>query len=62
MQSQGASPTWRDWFYAQEGRIARANAAAGFAVESLTTGTPTREIRGGNDRLPRPSPPPSATA
>ena len=53
MQSQGASSTWRDWFYAQEGRIARANAAAGFAVESLTTGSLLGSISGGNDRLPR---------
>ena len=53
MQGQGASPTWSDWFFAQEGRIARANAAAGFAVESLTTGTMIGSIRGGNDRLPK---------
>jgi monoamine oxidase len=53
MRSQGASATWRDWFFAQEGRIARANAAAGFAVESLTTGTMIGSIRGGNDRLPK---------
>jgi monoamine oxidase len=52
MASQGASGTWRDWFFAQEGRIARANAAAGFAVESLTTGHMIGSIRGGNDRLP----------
>jgi monoamine oxidase len=51
MQSQGASATWRDWFYAQEGRFARVNAAAAFAVESLTTGF-LGSIRGGNDRLP----------
>ena len=38
MRSQGASSTWRDWFFAQEGRIGRVNAAAGFAVESLTGG------------------------
>jgi monoamine oxidase len=53
MRSQGASATWADWFYAQEGRIARANAAAGFAVESLTTGNLLGSIDGGNDRLPR---------
>jgi monoamine oxidase len=53
MASQGASATWRDWFYAQEGRIARVNAAAGFAVESLTTGNFLGSIRGGNDRLPK---------
>jgi monoamine oxidase len=53
MQSQGASATWRDWFFAQEGRIARVNAAAGFAVESLTTGSLIGSIRGGNDRLPK---------
>jgi monoamine oxidase len=51
MRSQGASATWRDWFYAQEGRFARVNAAAVFAVESLTTGF-IGSIRGGNDRLP----------
>lgn len=53
MQSQGASATWRDWFYALEGRFARVNAAAAFAVESLTTGSMLGSIRGGNDRLPR---------
>ena len=53
MAAQGASATWRDWFFAQEGRIARVNAATGFAVESLTTGTMIGSIRGGNDRLPR---------
>jgi monoamine oxidase len=53
MRSQGASATWRDWFFAQEGRIARVNAAAGFAVESLTTGTMIGSIEGGNDRLPK---------
>jgi monoamine oxidase len=52
MRSQGASATWRDWFYAQEGRFARVNAAAAFAVESLTTGF-VGSIRGGNDRLPK---------
>jgi monoamine oxidase len=52
MQSQGASATWRDWFYAQEGRFARVNAAAAFAVESLTSGF-IGSIQGGNDRLPR---------
>jgi monoamine oxidase len=51
MQSQGASATWRDWFYAQEGRFARVNAAAAFAVESLTSGF-IGSIQGGNDRLP----------
>jgi monoamine oxidase len=52
MRSRGASATWRDWFYAQEGRLGRVNAAAGFAVESLTTGNFLGSIRGGNDRLP----------
>ena len=52
MQSQGASATWRDWFYAQEGRFGRVNAAAAFAVESLTTGSMIGSIRGGMDRLP----------
>jgi monoamine oxidase len=53
MQSRGASATWRDWFYAHEGRFARVNAAAAFAVESLTSGTMLGSIRGGNDRLPK---------
>jgi monoamine oxidase len=53
MRSQGASATWRDWFYAQEGRFARVNSAAAFAVESLTTGAMLGSIRGGNDRLPK---------
>jgi monoamine oxidase len=52
MGSQGASATWRDWFYAQEGRFARVNAAAAFAVESLTTGNFLGSIRGGTDQLP----------
>jgi monoamine oxidase len=52
MGSQGASATWRDWFYAQEGRFARVNAAAAFAVESLTSGNFLGSIAGGNDRLP----------
>jgi monoamine oxidase len=52
MRSQGASATWRDWFYAQEGRLGRVNAAAGFAVESVTTGNFLGSIRGGTDRLP----------
>ena len=52
MRSQGASDTWLDWFYAQNGRIARVNAAAGFAVEAVSEGTLVRSIRGGNDRLP----------
>ena len=53
MASQGASDTWRNWFYAQEGRFARVNAAAAFAVESLTTGSFLGSVRGGNDRLPK---------
>jgi monoamine oxidase len=52
LRSQGASATWRDWFYAQQGRVARVNAAAALAVESLTTGNLLGSIRGGNDRLP----------
>jgi monoamine oxidase len=52
MQSQGASQAWRDWFYAQNGRIGRVNAAAGFAVESLQAGDMISGIKGGNDRLP----------
>jgi monoamine oxidase len=53
MGAQGATATWLDWFFAQEGRIGRVNAAAGFGVESLTTGTMIGSIRGGNDRLPK---------
>ena len=52
MRSQGATDDWLDWFFAQEGRIARANAAAGFAVEAISAGSTVRSIRGGNDRLP----------
>ena len=52
MSEQGASPTWRDWFYAQNGRIGRVNAAAGFAVESLQAGDVIAGIKGGNDQLP----------
>ena len=61
LTAQGASKTWRDWFYAQNGRVARVNAAAGFAVESLPAGfaveslpagNTVSSIRGGNDRLP----------
>jgi monoamine oxidase len=51
MRGQGASATWRDWFYAQEGRFARVNAAAAFGGESLTSGF-LGSIRGGNDLLP----------
>lgn len=53
MVSQGASQTWRDWFYAQNGRIGRVNAAAGFAVEALQAGEIISGISGGNDQLPR---------
>jgi monoamine oxidase len=52
MRAQGASDDWLDWFFAQEGRIARANAAAGFAVEAISGGNTVRSIKGGNDRLP----------
>ena len=52
MRSQGASDTWLDWLFAQEGRIGRTNAAAGFAVESLSGGNILGSITGGNDRLP----------
>jgi monoamine oxidase len=52
MRARGASRAWRDWFYAQEGRIARVNGAAGFAVEAVSGGTTVRSIKGGNDRLP----------
>ena len=53
MRAQGASETWLDWFFAQEGRIGRVNAAAGFAVEAISGGAELRSIRGGNDRLPK---------
>jgi monoamine oxidase len=52
LHARGASSAWRDWFYAQNGRIARVNAAAGFAVESLQGGSQLTSIRGGNDLLP----------
>lgn len=52
MRAQGASDTWLDWLFAQEGRIGRTNAAAGFAVESLSGGNILGSITGGNDRLP----------
>jgi monoamine oxidase len=52
LRDRGASGAWRDWFYAQNGRIARINAAAGFAVESLQSGAQLTSIAGGNDRLP----------
>jgi monoamine oxidase len=52
IRSQGASDTWLDWFFAQEGRIGRVNAAAGFAVESRSTFNSVSSIKGGNDRLP----------
>lgn len=52
LRDRGASRAWRDWFYAQNGRIARINAAAGFAVESLQGGEQLTGIAGGNDRLP----------
>lgn len=51
MRSQGASETWLDWIFGQEGRIARGNAAAAFGVESQGGGQ-IRGIKGGNDRLP----------
>lgn len=53
LQAQGASPTWREWFYAHNGRIGRINAAAGFAVEALQAGETVSGIAGGNDRLPQ---------
>jgi monoamine oxidase len=52
MRSQGASETWLDWLFAQEGRVGRTNGAAGFAVESVAGGSDVRSIKGGNDRLP----------
>lgn len=52
LHGRGASRAWRDWFYAQNGRIDRVNAAAVFAVESLQGGERLTGISGGNDRLP----------
>lgn len=52
LRDRGASQAWRDWFYAQNGRIARINAAVGFAVESLQAVEKLTSIKGGNDRLP----------
>jgi monoamine oxidase len=52
LRAKGASRAWRDWFYAQNARIARVNAAAGFAVESLQEFSKVWSITGGNDRLP----------
>jgi monoamine oxidase len=52
MRAQGASQTWLDWFFAQEGRIDRVNAAAAFASEAVGAGTTVQSIKGGNDRLP----------
>jgi monoamine oxidase len=52
MRSQGASETWLDWLFAQEGRVGRTNGAAGFAVESVAGGSNVQSIAGGNDRLP----------
>jgi monoamine oxidase len=53
MRAQGASETWLDWFFAQQGRIDRVNAAAAFASEAVGAGTTVQSIKGGNDRLPR---------
>jgi monoamine oxidase len=52
MRSQGASETWLDWLFAQEGRVGRTNGAAGFAVESVAGGSNVQSIKGGNDLLP----------
>ena len=52
LQDQGASPAWRDWFYAQHGRFARLNAAVAFALQSLPSSGRVTTIKGGNDRLP----------
>ena len=51
-KSHGASPAWRDWFYAQHGRFARLNAAVAFALQSLPSSGRVTTIKGGNDRLP----------
>jgi monoamine oxidase len=53
MRAQGASETWLDWFYAQEGRIERVNAAGLFATEVVNSGTTVQSIKGGNDLLPK---------
>jgi monoamine oxidase len=51
-RSEGASDALLEWFYAQQGRVGRTNAAAGFAAEALSAGTTAQSITGGNDRLP----------
>jgi monoamine oxidase len=53
MRAQGASETWLNWFYAQEGRFERVNAAGLFATEAVNSGTTVRSIKGGNDLLPK---------
>ncbi len=53
MRAQGASETWLNWFYAQEGRFDRVNAAGLFATEAVNSGTTVQSIEGGNDRLPK---------
>jgi monoamine oxidase len=53
LRARGASDTWLEWLYAHEGRFGRFNAAAGYAVESISTGSALQGIKGGNDRLPR---------
>jgi monoamine oxidase len=51
--AQGASETWRRWFFAREGNINRMNALAAFTVESLSEHKAVAAIRGGNDMLPK---------
>jgi monoamine oxidase len=53
MRAQGASETWLNWFYAQEGRFDRVNALGLFATEAVNSGTTVQSIRGGNDLLPK---------
>lgn len=53
MRAQGASETWLDWFFAQEGRTDRVNAAAALATEAVNSGSTVQSIKGGNDVLPK---------
>ncbi|MGW6282682.1 flavin monoamine oxidase family protein [Kribbella sp. NPDC055071] len=53
MRGRGASSGWTDWFFAQNGRLGRINALAGFAEELVADGKIVRSIEGGNDQLPK---------
>lgn len=51
LRSAGASTTWIEWFFAEEGNVRRMNAAA--AIAAAPPGSEAGSIQGGNDRLPR---------